>query len=86
MRGKNSGIVYDGWFEFGDVIRQELKGPKGEGSVIYPNGDHFEGFFHLNYAHIYGPAYAADGNTPLPTARSSNTHGSTLPMTWKSWT
>ena len=61
MRGKNSGIVYDGWFEFGDVIRQELKGPKGEGSVIYPNGDHFEGFFHLNYAHIYGPAYAADG-------------------------
>jgi len=43
MRGKNSGIVYDGWFEFGDVIRQELKGPKGEGNVIYPNGDHFEG-------------------------------------------
>ena len=61
MKGKNSGIEYDGWFEFGDVIRQELKGPKGNGSVIYPNGDHFEGFFHLNYAHIYGPAYAAEG-------------------------
>jgi len=28
MKGKNSGIVYDGWFEFGDVIRQELKGPR----------------------------------------------------------
>ena len=61
MIGKNSKIEYNGWFEFGDVIRQELKGPKGKGTVKYPNGDRFEGFFHLNYAHIFGPAYAADG-------------------------
>ena len=61
MIGKNSKIEFVGCYQFGDVIRQEPKDPKGNGTVRYPNGDHFEGFFHLNYAHIWGPAYAAVG-------------------------
>ena len=29
--------------------------------MFYPNGDHFKGVFHLSYASINGPAYAAEG-------------------------
>ena len=61
MISKKNGIEYIGDYQFEDVIRQELKGPIGQGVVKYPNGDRFEGFFHLSYAHINGPAYAADG-------------------------
>ena len=61
MISKKTGIEYIGNYQFEDVIRQELKGPIGQGVVKYPNGDRFEGFFHLSYAHINGPAYAADG-------------------------
>lgn len=61
MFNKQSGIKYDGGYQFGDTILQRLQGPTGEGKVLYPNGDSFKGYFHLNYAHIYGPAYAAEG-------------------------
>lgn len=57
----NTKIIYKGGWQFGDTIRQELQGPIGDGEVLYPNGDHFKGSFHLNYAHINGSAYAADG-------------------------
>ena len=53
--------VYKGGWQFKDVVRENLEGPIGEGSVTFPDGDRFHGYFHLNYAHIYGPAYAADG-------------------------
>ncbi len=53
--------IYKGGWQFGDTIRQELKGPIGDGEVTYPNGDRFKGYFHLSYASINGPAYAADG-------------------------
>lgn len=61
MEAKKSGIIYNGNFQIGETIGQKLQGPIGKGTVKYPNGDSFEGFFHLNYAHIQGPAYAADG-------------------------
>ena len=61
MKSKNK-IVYHGAFQEGDTILQKLEGPYGQGAVDYPNGDHFEGFFHLSYAHIDGPAYAANGS------------------------
>ena len=61
MISNKSGIEYIGNYQFEDVIRQELQGPLGQGIVKYPNSDRFEGFFHLSYAHINGPAYAADG-------------------------
>lgn len=54
-------IIYKGGWQWGDTIRQELKGPIGDGEVFYPNGDHFKGAFHLSYASINGPAYAAEG-------------------------
>lgn len=54
-------IIYKGGWQWGDTIRQELKGPIGDGEVFYPNGDHFKGMFHLSYASINGPAYAAEG-------------------------
>ena len=54
-------IIYKGGWQWGDTIRQELKGPIGDGEVFYPNGDHFKGVFHLSYASINGPAYAAEG-------------------------
>lgn len=54
-------IVYRGGWQWGDTIRQELAGPIGDGEVFYPNGDHFKGVFHLCYASINGPAYAAEG-------------------------
>ena len=52
---------YLGGFQFEDRVRQELKGPIGDGEVWLPGGDHFKGYFHLNYACINGPAYAAEG-------------------------
>ena len=52
---------YFGGFQFEDRVRQELKGPIGDGEVWLPGGDHFKGYFHLNYACINGPAYAAEG-------------------------
>ena len=61
MFGKKSRITYIGGWQYGDTVRQELAGPIGEGIVEYPNGDKFKGIFHLSYAHINGPAYAAKG-------------------------
>ena len=61
MKNSNNGIVYQGEWQHGSVILQKLEGPIGDGIVKYPNGDRFEGRFHLSYAHINGPAYAADG-------------------------
>ena len=54
-------LVYKGGWQRADTILQKLKGPIGDGEVWYPNGDHFKGAFHLSYASINGPAYAADG-------------------------
>lgn len=54
-------IFYKGGWQFGETIRQVLEGPVGDGQVWYPNGDKFKGWFHLNYACINGPAYAAEG-------------------------
>lgn len=54
-------LIYIGDWQFGSTIRQELAGPIGDGEVWYPNGDHFKGRFHLSYASINGPAYAAEG-------------------------
>lgn len=54
-------LKYKGGWQRGSTIRQELEGPIGEGEVWYPNGDYFKGAFHLSYASINGPAYAADG-------------------------
>ena len=53
--------LYLGGFQLEDRVRQELRGPIGDGEVWLPNGDHFKGYFHLNYASINGPAYAAEG-------------------------
>ncbi|MBQ8703273.1 MAG: hypothetical protein IJ524_02730 [Bacteroidales bacterium] len=55
------GKIYHGGWQQGSVIQQKLDGPIGDGSIDYPNGDRFEGSFHLSYAHINGPAYMADG-------------------------
>ena len=61
MKITNQGIEYNGGWQEGSVILQKLEGPMGNGTVTYPNGDRFEGFFHLSFAHTSGPAYAADG-------------------------
>ena len=58
---KSKDPIYKGGWQFKDVILEKLEGPVGEGDVTFPNGDRFHGIFHLNYAHIGGPAYAADG-------------------------
>ena len=54
-------LVYKGGWQRANTILQKLAGPIGDGEVWYPNGDHFKGAFHLSYASINGPAYAADG-------------------------
>lgn len=54
-------LIYKGDWQWPDTILQKLAGPIGDGEVWYPNGDHFKGAFHLCYASINGPAYAADG-------------------------
>ena len=61
MINQKNGIEYKGSFQLKDTIRQELQGPVGKGEVLYPNGDHFKGFFHLSFAHISGPCYCAEG-------------------------
>ena len=55
------GKKYHGDWQDGSVIQQRLDGPVGQGSIDYPNGDRFEGFFHLSFAHLNGPAYMASG-------------------------
>ncbi len=54
-------LTYIGGWQWGDTVRQILEGPIGKGEVLYPSGDYFNGVFHLNYASINGPAYAAEG-------------------------
>ena len=54
-------LIYKGGWQRANTILQKLAGPIGDGEVWYPNGDHFKGAFHLSYASINGPAYAADG-------------------------
>ena len=62
MRKYNEdGKIYYGEWQLGDTVKQLLEGPIGKGAIDYPNGDRFEGFFHLSYACINGPAYAARG-------------------------
>ena len=53
--------IYVGGWQFGDVIRQELPGPCGDGEVRFPNNDYFKGHFCLSYASIWGAAYLATG-------------------------
>lgn len=55
------GKRYHGDWQEGSVILQKLEGPVGNGSIDYPNGDRFEGYFHLSFAHINGPAYMGQG-------------------------
>ncbi|MBP5527768.1 MAG: hypothetical protein J6X79_04855 [Bacteroidales bacterium] len=63
MHKKNEdGKIYHGDWQEGSVIQQRLEGPVGNGSIDYPNGDRFEGYFHLSFAHINGPAFMASGN------------------------
>ncbi len=54
-------FVYKGGWQHESTIRQKLEGPIGNGKVWRPNGDHFKGYFHLSFAHINGPAHAAEG-------------------------
>ena len=62
MHKKNeNGKIYHGEWQHGSVIQQILEGPVGDGSIDYPNGDRFEGYFHLSYAHLNGPAYMGQG-------------------------
>ncbi|MBP3203132.1 MAG: hypothetical protein J6M31_05950 [Bacteroidales bacterium] len=61
MTNQKTGNEYIGNFQFKDTIREELQGPIGKGKVLYKNGDRFEGYFHLSFAHISGPCYCADG-------------------------
>ena len=68
-------IEYKGGWQFADTILEKLEGPIGQGKVLYPNGDHFKGEFHLSYAHINGPAYAAEG-------RYTFTDGSYIEKAW----
>lgn len=75
MIGQNSGIKYKGGWQHGSVISQKLEGPLGDGVVVFPNGDSFEGYFHLSYAHINGPAYAAEGKYKFA-------DGSTIEHAW----
>ena len=58
---KGTEVVYKGGWQRGSTIGEKLWGPIGDGEVFYPNGDHFKGAFHLSYASINGPAYAAEG-------------------------
>ena len=54
-------VKYIGKWQEKSVILEKLEGPIGEGRVEFPNGDTFEGYFHLSFAHIQGPCYVADG-------------------------
>lgn len=61
LNHNENGKVYHGGWQQGSVVQQKLEGPIGNGTINYPNGDRFEGFFHLSFAHINGPAYMAEG-------------------------
>ena len=54
-------VKYYGEWQEGSVILEKLSGPIGNGRVEFPNGDSFEGVFHLSFACISGPCYAACG-------------------------
>ena len=54
-------VKYIGEWQEKSVILEKLEGPIGEGRVEFPNGDTFEGYFHLSFAQIQGPCYVADG-------------------------
>ena len=54
-------VKYYGEWQEGSVILEKLTGPIGNGRVEFPNGDSFEGIFHLSFACINGPCYAACG-------------------------
>ena len=54
-------VKYYGEWQEGSVILEKLTGPIGNGRVEFPNGDSFEGLFHLSFACISGPCYAACG-------------------------
>lgn len=54
-------VKYIGKWQQKSVILEKLEGPIGEGSVEFPCGDKFEGYFHLSFANIQGPCYVADG-------------------------
>ena len=54
-------VKYIGEWQQKSVILEKLEGPIGEGSVEFPCGDKFEGYFHLSFANIQGPCYVADG-------------------------
>ena len=54
-------VKYIGKWQEKSVILEKLEGPIGEGRVEFPNGDTFEGCFHLSFAQIQGPCYVADG-------------------------
>lgn len=53
--------IYRGGWQLADTILQKLGGPIGDGEVVYPNGDHFKGYFHLSYQSIWDTAYTAEG-------------------------
>ena len=54
-------VKYFGEWQKRSVVSEKLEGPIGEGRVEFPNGDKFEGYFHLSFASIQGPCYVADG-------------------------
>lgn len=54
-------VKYFGEWQKRSVVSEKLEGPIGEGRVEFPNGDTFEGYFHLHFASIQGPCYVADG-------------------------
>lgn len=54
-------VKYFGQWQECSVVSEKLEGPIGKGRVEFPNGDKFEGYFHLNFATIQGPCYVADG-------------------------
>ena len=54
-------VKYIGRWQQKSVILEKLEGPIGEGSVEFPCGAKFEGYFHLSFAKIQGPCYVANG-------------------------
>lgn len=54
-------VKYFGDWQQRSVVTEKLEGPTGQGRVEFPNGDKFEGYFHLNFASIQGPCYVANG-------------------------
>ena len=54
-------VKYFGDWQQRSVVLEKLEGPIGEGRVEFPNGNKFEGYFHLSFAQIMGPCYVANG-------------------------